>query len=137
MLLEPAALLDEAHEGSDAGAGPDHDDWVGGLEGQAELGLADEHGHSGLVTVVRHQLVLQPVGGHALVHPARLGLVLHHHGADVNAVGVDLQQQQWRRNRWRRWRRSVSLGDRWVGGRGHSPVWATQRSLTLEEEAME
>lgn len=94
MLLEPAALLDEAHEGGDAGAGPDHDDWVGGLEGQAELGLADVHGHGGLVAVVRHQLVLQPVGGHALVDPARLGLVLHHHGADVDAVWVDLQQQQ-------------------------------------------
>lgn len=92
MLLEPAALLDEANEGGDARARPDHDDGVGGLEGQAELGLADVHGHGGLVAVVCHQLVLQPVGGHALVDPPRLGLVLHHHGADVDAIGVDLQQ---------------------------------------------
>lgn len=113
MLFEPAALLDEAHEGGNAGAGPDHDDGVGGLEGQAELGLADVHGHGGLVAIVRHQLVLQPVGGHALVDPARFGLILHHHGADVDAVGVDLQQVE--KVKERCWM-SVSPGEWWVGG---------------------
>lgn len=90
LLLEPASLLDEAHEGSDAGPGAHHEHRVAGLEGQAELGLADEHRNGGLVAVVRYQLVLQPGGGHALVEAPSLGLVLHHHGADVDAVGVDL-----------------------------------------------
>ena len=90
MLFEPASLLDEAHEGGDASAGAHHDDRVRGLEGQAELGLADEHGHGGLVAVVHHRLVLEPGGGHSIVDAARLGLVLHHHGTDVDAVGMDL-----------------------------------------------
>lgn len=89
MLFEPASLLDEAHEGSDASARAHHDDRVGGLEGQTELGLADVHGHCGLVAIVHH-LVLEPVGGHSIVEAAGLGLVLHHHGTDVDAVGVEL-----------------------------------------------
>lgn len=58
LFFEPPTLLDEAHEGSDAGPRTDHDDWVAGLEGQAELGLADVHGDRGLVAVVRNQFVL-------------------------------------------------------------------------------
>lgn len=92
MLFEPAPLLDEAHEGGDPRPRADHDHWVGGLEGKAELGLADVHGDGGLVAVVGHQFVLQPVGGHALVDAVGLGFVLHHDGADVDAVGVDLQK---------------------------------------------
>lgn len=53
MLFEPASLLDEAHERSDARPRAHHDHRVGGLERQAELGLADEHGNDGLVAVVR------------------------------------------------------------------------------------
>lgn len=93
MLLEPTPLLNEAHEGGDARAGPDHDDRVAGLEGQTELGLAHVHGHGGLVAVVGGQLVLQPVGGHPLVGAARAGLVLHHYAADVDAVGVHLSTE--------------------------------------------
>lgn len=91
LLFEPGPLLDEAHEGSDSRPRADHDHWVGGLEGQAELRLADEHGNGGLVAVVSDQFVLQPVGGNSLVDAASRGLVLHHHGADVDAVGVNLQ----------------------------------------------
>lgn len=92
MLFEPGPLLDKAHEGGDPRPWADHDHRVGGLEGKAELGLADVHGDGGLVAVVGHQFVLQPVGGHALVDAAGLGFVLHHDGADVDAVGVDLQK---------------------------------------------
>lgn len=91
LLFEPGPLLDEAHEGGDSRARADHDHRVGGFEGQAELGLADEHGNGGLAAVVRDQFVLQPVGGDSLVGTAGRGLVLHHHGADVDAVGVNLQ----------------------------------------------
>lgn len=91
MLFEPASLLDKAHERSDARPGADHDHWVGGLEGQAELRLANKHRNRGLVAVVRYEFVLQPAGGHSLVNTARLCLVLHHDGADVDAVGVNLQ----------------------------------------------
>ena len=91
MLFEPSSLLDEAHEGSDACTRADHDHWVGGLEGQAELGLADVHGNSGLVAIVGDQFVLQPVSGYAQVGAACLGFILYHHGTDVDAVGVNLQ----------------------------------------------
>lgn len=94
LFLEPASLLDKAHERGDARPRAHHDHRVGGLEGQAELGLADEHGNDGLVAVVRGKLVLQPVGGDPLVHAARLGFVLHHHRADVDAVGVNLQNRR-------------------------------------------
>lgn len=89
--FEPASLLDEAHERSDPSARANHDHWVGGLEWQAELGLADVHGHGGLVAV--DELVFQPVGCDSLVDAPRLGLVLHHHGTDVDAVGVNLQSR--------------------------------------------
>lgn len=71
MLFEPASLLDEAHEGSNSSPGADHDHWVGGFEGQAELRLADEHGHGGLVAV--DVFALQPVGGDSFIDAARLG----------------------------------------------------------------
>lgn len=92
MLFEPAPLLDKAHEGSDSCPRADHDHWVGGLEGQAELRLADIHGNGGLVAVVGDQFVLQPVGGHSLVNAVSLGFVLHHYCTDVDAVGVNLQK---------------------------------------------
>lgn len=92
-MFEPAPLLDEAHEGSDSRPGADHDHWVGGFEGQAELGLADVHGNGGLVAVVGDQFVLQPVGGDTLVDAAGTGLILHHDGTDVDAVGVNLQNR--------------------------------------------
>lgn len=100
MLFEPASLLDEAHERSDARARADHDHRVGGLEGQAELRLADEHGNRGLVAVVRYQLVLQPVGGNSLVNAAGLCLVLHHDRADVDAVGVNLHNGELQTGLW-------------------------------------
>lgn len=90
LLFEPAPLLDEAHEGSDSCSRADHDHGDGGFEGQAELGLADVHGNGGLVAVVADQFVLQPVGGHSSVDAVRLGLIFHHHGTDVDAVGVNL-----------------------------------------------
>lgn len=93
LLLEPATLLNETHEGGDASARPDHDNWVAGLEGQTELGLAHVHGHSGFVPVVCGQLALQPVGGHTLVGAARAGCVLYHHTADVDAIGVHLSKE--------------------------------------------
>lgn len=93
LLLEPATLLNETHEGGDASAGPDHDDWVAGLEGQPELGLAHVHGHGGFVAVVSGQLALQPVGGHTLVGATRAGFILYHHTADVDAVGVHLSTE--------------------------------------------
>lgn len=92
MLFEPASLLDEAHERSDSCPRADHDDGVRGFERQAELGLADEHGNSRFVTV--NQFVLQPVCRHSFVDPPRLGGVLHHHGTDVDAIGVNLQRRQ-------------------------------------------
>lgn len=92
LLFEPASLLDEAHEWSDSRPRADHDDWVGGLEGQPELGLANVHGHGGLVTVISNHFVLKPVGGYSLVDAASLGLVLHDHSADVDAVGVNLKK---------------------------------------------
>lgn len=93
LLFQPSPLLDEAHEGSDSSPRADHDDRVGGFEGQAELRLADVHGNGGLVAVVSDQFVLQPVGGDSLVDAAGLGVVLHHHGADVDAVRVNLQNR--------------------------------------------
>lgn len=92
LLFEPASLLDEAHERSDACPRAHHEHGVGGLEGQAELRLPNKHGDRGLVAVVRYQFVPQPVGGHSLVNAASLGFVLHHHRADVDAVGVNLQK---------------------------------------------
>lgn len=86
--------MDKAHERSDACPRADHEHRVGGLEGQTELRLANKHRDGGLVAVVRYQFVLQPVGGHALVHTVSLGFVLHHDCADMDAVGVDLQKGQ-------------------------------------------
>lgn len=93
MLFEPSSLLDEAHEGSDSCSRADHDHWVSGFEGQPELGLADVHGNGGLVAVVCDQFVLQPVGGDSLVGAASFGFVFDHYGADVDAVGVNLQNR--------------------------------------------
>lgn len=93
LLFEPAPLLNEAHEGSDSCPRADHDHWVGGFEGQAELRLADVHGNGGLVAVVSDQFVHQPVGGNTLVNAASLGFVLHHYSTDVDAVGVNLQNR--------------------------------------------
>lgn len=90
LLFEPAPLLDEAHEGSDSCPRADHDDWVGGFEGQAELRLADVHGYGGLVAIISDQFVLQPVGGNSFVDAACLSLVLHHYSTDVDAVGMNL-----------------------------------------------
>lgn len=91
MLLQPSPLLDEADEGGDARAWPDHDHGRAGLEGQPELRLPHVHGHQGAAPVLIRNLVLQPVGGHPFVQPARLGLVLHRHGTDVDGVGMNLQ----------------------------------------------
>lgn len=90
LLLEPRPLLDKADEGGDASAWADHHHRAAGFEGQPELRLPDIHGHGGLVPVVHHHFVLQPVGGDSPVDPTRLGLVLQHHGADVNTVGKHL-----------------------------------------------
>lgn len=92
LFLEPASLLDKAHEGSYARPRADHEHRVGGLEGQPELGLSDIHGNHGLVAVIRYQFVLQPVGGNSLVKAAGLRLVLHHDGTDMDTVGVNLQK---------------------------------------------
>lgn len=94
MLFEPASLLDEAHERSNSSPGADHDHWVGGFEGQAELRLADVHGDGGLVAIVRDQFVFQPIGCNSLVDAVGLGLVLNHNGADVDAVGVNLHNRR-------------------------------------------
>lgn len=98
LLFEPAPLLDEAHEGSDSCARADHDHWVCGFEGQAELRLADVHGNGRLVAVVCDQFVLQPVGGNSFIGAASLGLVLDHDSTDVDAVGVDLQKERAKQN---------------------------------------
>lgn len=93
LLFEPTPLLDEAHEGSDSRPRANHDHWDGGFEGQAELRLADVHRNSGLVAVVSDQFVLQPVRGHSLVDAASFGLILYHHGTNVDAVRVNLQNR--------------------------------------------
>lgn len=94
LLFEAAPLLDEPHEGSDSCSRADHDHWVGGFEGQAELRLADIHGNGGLVSIVGDQFVLQPVGCNSFVDAASLGLVLNHYSANVDAVGVNLQNRR-------------------------------------------
>ena len=91
LFLLPGALLQEAHEGSDARARSDHDDGRAGLEGQAELGLPDIQGHGGRVTIVGGRHVLEPGGGHAHVGAAGGRRILHHHGTDVHRGRVDLQ----------------------------------------------
>lgn len=93
LLFKPGALLNEAHEWCDACAGTNHDGRVAGLEGQPELGLADVHRHSGLVPVVSRQFSLKPVGSNTPVDAVCLSLVLNHHGADVDAVRVNLSQE--------------------------------------------
>lgn len=57
------------------------------------MGLADVHGYGGLVPVVSWQFGLKPVGSDSLVDAVRLSLVLNHHSADVDAVGVNLSQE--------------------------------------------
>lgn len=94
MLFEPAPLLDKAHKGSDSCPRANHDHWDCGFEGQAELRLADVHGNGGLVPVVSDCFVLQPVGSHPLIGSASLGLILYHHGTDVDVVSVNLQNQE-------------------------------------------
>ena len=94
MFYQPASLLDEAHEGSNAGSRADHNNWVAGFERQAELGLADIHWHAGFMAVICHQFILEPIGGHSLVEAASLGGVLQHHSADVDAVGVHLPEDE-------------------------------------------
>lgn len=113
LLPKPAPLLDEAHERRNPRARPDHEDRSARLEGEAELGLPDVHGHSGLVPVFVGLLVLQPVGGHTLVQPPRLGLVLHHHSTDVDGVWIHLQEG-------RAGRETVPLGQTkdWMGPQG-------------------
>lgn len=126
MLFEPASLLDEAHERSDPSARADHDHRVGRLEWQSELGLADVHGDGGLVAV--DEFVFQPVGRHALVDAARLGLVLHHHGTDMDAVGVNL------------WGGHILLGDVAIRATSHFLDFSCvnfKRVSTLDEEAIE
>lgn len=93
LLFEPPSLLNKAHERSNSSPRADHNHWVGGFEGQAELRFADVHGNGGLVAVVRDQFVLQPVGCHTLVSATSLGLVLHYYGTNVDAVGVNLQNR--------------------------------------------
>jgi len=92
LLLQPGSLLYEADEGGYASAWSNHDDGRAGFEGQAELRLPDIHGHQGVPPILVGHLVLQPVGGHPFVQPSRLGLVLHRHSADVDGVGVNLQE---------------------------------------------
>ena len=92
LLFEPVSLLDEAHERSDSSPRADHDHRVGGFKRQTELGLADVHGNGGLVAI--DDFVFQPVGCYSFVDAVRLGLVLHHHGTDVDAVGVNLQNRR-------------------------------------------
>lgn len=136
LLFEPAPFLDEANERSDSCPRANHDHWVGGFEGQAELRLADVHGNGGLVAVVTDQFVLQPVGGNSLVDAASLSLVLQHYGTDVDAVGVNLQNR----------------GGLLTGLHFNSQIWPTflyvfaakdktlgdsKQGITLEEEAME
>ncbi|TNN32910.1 hypothetical protein EYF80_056928 [Liparis tanakae] len=65
-------------------------------------------------------LLVEPVGGHALVGAAGGRLVLHHHGADVDAVGVNLQEE-------------ATLPTAAARGKGG----AEETGVTLEEEAME
>lgn len=123
LLFEPASLLDEANERSDSCAGADHDYWVGGFEGQAELWLADIHRNSGLVSIVSNQFVFQPVSCDTLVDAASLGLVLHNYGTDVDAVGVNL----FRREEIVIFFQLQTL----------FLIWIWQKRITLEEEAME
>lgn len=82
--------MDKAHEGGDSCPRANHDHWVGGFKGQAELRLADVHGNGGLVAVVGDQFVLQPVGGNSLVTATSLCFVLYHNSTDVDAIGVNL-----------------------------------------------
>lgn len=93
LLFKPGSLLNETHERCNACARTNHDDRVAGLERQPELGLADVHGHGGLVPVVSWQFCLKPVGSDTLVDAVRLSLVFNHHGADMDAVGVNLSQE--------------------------------------------
>lgn len=86
--------MDKAHKGSNACPRADHDYWVGGLEGQAELRLPYVHRNGGLVAVIRVQFVLQPVGGNSLVNASSLCFVFHHYCTDVDAVGVNLQKKK-------------------------------------------
>lgn len=94
MLFEPASLLDEAHKGSDSSSRANHNDWVGGFEGQTKLRLADVHRNGGFVAIVSDQFILQPVCGHSFVSASSVGLVLHHHCTDVDTVGVNLEQKR-------------------------------------------
>lgn len=86
--------MDKAHEGSNACPRADHDYWVGGLEGQAELRLPYVHRNGGLVAVIRVQFVLQPVGGNSLVNASSLCFVFYHYCTDVDAIGVNLQKKK-------------------------------------------
>lgn len=93
LLLQPGPLLNEAYEGGNPSARAYHDDRCGGLEGQAELGLAHKHGHQGLAAVLPCGLLgPKPAGGHTLVDSARLGFIFHNHSTDVHRVGVDLEE---------------------------------------------
>lgn len=85
--------MDKAHEGSNSCPRANHDHWIGGFEGKAELRLADIHGNGGLVAIVSDQFVLQPVGGNSLICAVSLGFVLNHYCTDVDAVGVNLQNR--------------------------------------------
>ncbi len=89
LLAVVVALLDEAAEGREAGARPDHEHRGLELEGQAELGAAHEYGHARLQRVC-WQLVLEPVGAHAVAGAAVLGLVLDDCACYVNRVRIDL-----------------------------------------------
>lgn len=98
LLFEPASLLDEAHKWCNSSPRANHDDWVCGFKWEAELRLADVHGNAALVTIVSDKLVLQPVGGHSLVHATSLSFILHHHCADMDAVGVNLKSRVKKKN---------------------------------------
>lgn len=93
LLFKPGTLLNKAHERCNASARTNHDDRVASLEGQPELRLADVHWHGGFVPVVSRLFGFKPVGSDTLVDAVCLRLVFDHHGADVDAVGVNLSQE--------------------------------------------
>lgn len=93
LLSKPSSFLDEAHERGNPSAGAHHDDRCGGLERQAELRFAHEHGYQGAAAILACWFLgPKPASGHPLVHSARLRFVLHGHGTDVHGVGVDLEE---------------------------------------------
>lgn len=91
LFFLPCSLLDEAHEGGDASARPNHDYRITGFERQAELGSPNIHGNSVFVAVIGYFFVLEPVGSHTLEDSSCLGGVLYHHSTDVDRGCIDLK----------------------------------------------